>query len=113
MLLALAFGVAGQGRAHGGGLDANGCHHDRKNGGYHCHRAPAAAQAPGTRLAPSSSFAPSRTAPRTQQTGGWSFRNCTEARAAGRAPIRRGEPGYGPHLDRDNDGIACEPYKGR
>jgi len=25
--------------AHGGGLDANGCHHDRKNGGYHCHRA--------------------------------------------------------------------------
>lgn len=27
--------------AHGGGLDANGCHHDRRNGGYHCHRAPA------------------------------------------------------------------------
>lgn len=25
--------------AHGGGLDAAGCHHDRKNGGYHCHRA--------------------------------------------------------------------------
>lgn len=23
--------------AHGGGLDANGCHHDRKRGGYHCH----------------------------------------------------------------------------
>jgi hypothetical protein len=23
--------------AHGGGLDRNGCHHDRKNGGYHCH----------------------------------------------------------------------------
>ena len=26
--------------AHGGGLNADGCHHDRKNGGYHCHRAP-------------------------------------------------------------------------
>ena len=26
-------------QAHGGGLDAAGCHHDRKNGGYHCHRA--------------------------------------------------------------------------
>jgi len=26
--------------AHGGGLDKNGCHNDRKNGGYHCHRAP-------------------------------------------------------------------------
>jgi len=25
---------------HGGGLDANGCHHDYKNGGYHCHRSP-------------------------------------------------------------------------
>jgi hypothetical protein len=25
--------------AHGGGLDAQGCHHDRKSGGYHCHRA--------------------------------------------------------------------------
>lgn len=23
--------------AHPGGLDANGCHRDRKNGGYHCH----------------------------------------------------------------------------
>ncbi|MCI0407280.1 MAG: thermonuclease family protein [Acidobacteria bacterium] len=26
--------------AHGGGLDAYGCHHDRKLGGYHCHRGP-------------------------------------------------------------------------
>lgn len=25
---------------HGGGLDKNGGHHDRKNGGYHCHREP-------------------------------------------------------------------------
>jgi len=24
--------------SHGGGLDALGCHHDRKAGGYHCHR---------------------------------------------------------------------------
>lgn len=24
---------------HGGGLDAKGCHNDRKRGGYHCHRA--------------------------------------------------------------------------
>lgn len=24
--------------SHGGGLDSSGCHHDRKNGGYHCHR---------------------------------------------------------------------------
>lgn len=36
------------------------------------------------------------------------FKNCTEARAAGAAPVYRGQPGYGPHLDRDNDGIGCE-----
>ena len=36
------------------------------------------------------------------------YRNCSAARAAGAAPVRRGEPGYGPHLDRDNDGIGCE-----
>ena len=29
--------------AHGGGLNAEGCHHNRKTGDYHCHRAPAAA----------------------------------------------------------------------
>ncbi len=22
---------------HSGGTDRNGCHHDRKRGGYHCH----------------------------------------------------------------------------
>lgn len=37
-----------------------------------------------------------------------SYKNCTEAKAAGAAPIRRGQPGYGEHLDRDNDGIACD-----
>jgi len=26
--------------SHGGGLDAYGCHHDRKQGNYHCHRGP-------------------------------------------------------------------------
>jgi len=31
--------------AHGGGLDAYGCHHNRKAGGYHCHRGPLAGQA--------------------------------------------------------------------
>lgn len=39
------------------------------------------------------------------------FRSCKEARAAGYSHMRRGEPGYSPHLDRDNDGIACDKYK--
>jgi hypothetical protein len=30
--------------AHGGGLDGHGCHHDRKNGGYHCHQGTFAGQ---------------------------------------------------------------------
>lgn len=30
--------------AHGGGLDSLGCHHNRKLGGYHCHRGPLAGQ---------------------------------------------------------------------
>ena len=39
------------------------------------------------------------------------FRSCKEARAAGYSHMRRGEPGYSPHLDRDNDGIACDKHK--
>lgn len=40
--------------AHGGGLDASGCHHNRKTGDYHCHRAPAVAPPaqPANQLAP-------------------------------------------------------------
>jgi hypothetical protein len=41
------------------------------------------------------------------------FRSCAEARAAGAAPLYQGQPGYAPRLDRDGDGIACEPYRGR
>ncbi|MBX7457718.1 excalibur calcium-binding domain-containing protein [Qipengyuania sp. 1NDH17] len=41
------------------------------------------------------------------------YRNGASARAAGVAPIRRGQPGYRPALDRDGDGWACEPYRGR
>lgn len=41
------------------------------------------------------------------------WQNCSQARAAGAAPIYVGEPGYRPGPDRDDDGIACEPYRGR
>jgi hypothetical protein len=36
--------------------------------------------------------------------------NCSTARALGLAPAYRGQPGYRSHLDRDGDGISCEPY---
>lgn len=76
---------------HPGGLAADGCHNDRKNGGRHCHREPNAGQ----------TTTPSR-------SGEVHYPNCAAARAAGVAPVRRGQPGYGRHLDRDNDGIGCE-----
>lgn len=37
-----------------------------------------------------------------------SYASCAAVRAAGRAPLYRGQPGYALHLDRDHDGIACE-----
>ncbi|WP_254678014.1 excalibur calcium-binding domain-containing protein [Agrococcus sp. SGAir0287] len=36
------------------------------------------------------------------------YQNCTAARQAGAAPVYAGQPGYGPHLDRDGDGVGCE-----
>jgi cell division protein FtsB len=36
------------------------------------------------------------------------YQNCDAVRAAGAAPLHRGDPGYAPKLDRDGDGIACE-----
>jgi Excalibur calcium-binding domain len=36
------------------------------------------------------------------------FENCDAARAAGAAPVMRGDPGYARRLDRDHDGIGCE-----
>ncbi|MCE7009497.1 excalibur calcium-binding domain-containing protein [Kibdelosporangium philippinense] len=36
------------------------------------------------------------------------FPDCETAKMLGKAPIRRGEPGYREGLDRDRDGVACE-----
>lgn len=53
------------------------------------------------------------TRPRAVQARGVYYANCTQARAAGAAPIYYGQPGYRPEMDGDGDGIACEPYRGR
>lgn len=79
--------------AHGGRLAADGCHNDRSTGQRHCHRGSNAGA----------------TTVRTQ--GGDRevyYPNCAAARDAGAAPVRRGQPGYGAHLDRDRDGVGCE-----
>lgn len=39
---------------------------------------------------------------------GGSYASCADAKAAGAAPLYRGQPGYSTKLDRDRDGVACE-----
>jgi hypothetical protein len=56
---------------------------------------------------------PQRSRPREPDRSTVYYPNCDAARAAGAAPIHRGQPGYRPPLDRDDDGIACEPWRGR
>lgn len=92
--------------AHPGSLNKEGCHNNRKTGDYHCHVA-------GARSLSSPAASLDAQAGSADDSASRSFRNCAAARAAGAAPIRIGEPGYGPHLDRDGDGVACEPYRGR
>lgn len=105
--LAASLGTAGGAYAHGGGLNKDGCHTNHKTGEYHCHRGGGAGRA--LRAQPlRQDF---RATPAA--ASGRAFANCAEARAAGAAPVRRGDPGYGPHLDRDNDGVGCEPRRGR
>lgn len=79
--------------AHPGGLNAEGCDTSRKTGDYYCHRG----RIGGTERSKSQML---------RSIG--AYRSGTEARAAGAAPVYRGEPGYGPCLDCDNDGVGCE-----
>jgi putative cell wall-binding protein len=59
--------------------------------------------------APSPAPAPAP-APSPSAGGGGSvyYANCAAVRAAGKAPLLRGQPGYRSGLDRDGDGVACE-----
>ncbi len=57
---------------------------------------------------PPTTAAPAPPPPPPTQAPSTSYNNCSEARADGAAPLYRGDPGYGSHLDRDDDGVACE-----
>ena len=39
------------------------------------------------------------------------YSGCNEVRAAGKAPLQSGDPGYRVEMDGDSDGIACEPIR--
>lgn len=87
--------------AHGGGLNADGCHNERRTGGYHCHR-------PQTRTRP---VATPRPAPRPTAAAG-TYLRCeavptrhlrldTQGRVAVRRHLVPTQP------DSDRDGFAC------
>lgn len=38
------------------------------------------------------------------------YSGCNEVRAAGKAPLLAGQPGYREDMDGDGDGIACETH---
>jgi hypothetical protein len=112
--IALCFeaGAMADASAHGGGLDRHGCHRNRSTGDYHCHRGQTAPRRESRdRLTPDDGLVPSYISPPKRSKRSRPFVNCAEARAAGAAPVRRGEPGYGRHLDRDGDGVGCEPRR--
>lgn len=69
---------------------------------------PAATVAPESTYAPApaQTYAPAPVAEPAPQSA--SYENCSAARAAGAAPLYRGQPGYASKLDGDNDGVACE-----
>ncbi|WP_243757528.1 DUF1524 domain-containing protein [Allobranchiibius sp. GilTou38] len=79
----------------------------------HCSNPPAATPSPSSTHTPSPSttytsplpLVPTTTAP---QPADVYYANCAAARAAGAAPLYRGQPGYRSGLDRDDDGVACE-----
>ena len=95
-LLASPIMMPSSSAAHSGGLNAQGCHTNHKTGEYHCHRGGSSSLTPAKRLG---ALAGGSDRP---------FANCSEARAAGAAPVRVGDPRYGRHLDRDGDGVGCE-----
>jgi hypothetical protein len=69
---------------------------------------PASGPAPTTAALPKSSTRTTAPAPAPRAPADVYYANCTAVRAAGAAPILRGQPGYSSKLDRDGDGIACE-----
>lgn len=69
------------------------------------------AHAAQPRGAPRPDNAPGNTRELTPAEASVSYAGCGEVRARGLAPLRRGQPGYRPWMDGDNDGLACEPVR--
>jgi len=70
-------------------------------------RIPASAPQPLDTITPTSSVLPTSTILPTTEPTVVVYPNCAAVRAAGKAPLPRGNPGYSRTLDRNHDGIAC------
>jgi hypothetical protein len=62
----------------------------------------------GCAAPPTTTTPPVTTTPPTTTPPSVYYANCAEVRAAGKAPLYSGQPGYRPGLDGDGDGVACE-----
>ena len=90
-------------------------------GGYACStlsrapvRQPPPREAKMTAIAPSPEELPSDADRQweAEADDGVHYPGCTEARAAGKAPLHAGQPGYRAEMDGGGDGVACEPVRG-
>jgi hypothetical protein len=69
---------------------------------------PASTGAASTGAASTAAATPAAQPPAAATPGNAYYPNCAAARAAGAAPLYRGQPGYRAQMDGDGDGIACE-----
>ena len=69
---------------------------------------PAAIPAPAAATTAAATTAAQPPAAPPDSAGDPYYKNCAAARAAGAAPLYRGQPGYRAQMDGDSDGIACE-----
>jgi hypothetical protein len=70
-------------------------------------RTPTSTPQPLETLAPRATVAPTSTILPTTEPTVVVYKDCAAVRAAGKAPLPRGNPGYSRALDRNRDGVAC------
>jgi hypothetical protein len=95
----LAFAFPTVTPAHPGGLDVNGCHHNRRTGDYHCHRAP--------RAIPPSAPSSRSNEPSDSARACGSKRYCGQMTSCDEAMFYFLRCGV-TRLDGDGDGVPCE-----
>jgi len=102
LVVAAAELAGGPAHSHGGGLNAEGCHTNRKTGEYHCHRAgvpPRSGPPPAPpRLDPGGDGARWRCGDKT---------SCKQMSSCQEARFHLSQCGLS-RLDGDGDGVPCE-----